>query len=165
MELGHLIQLLKVVNTNTVADTDEPFSVSLSENQMTWTREEGGQTIEVLLVRADELPSTLGDRSMGLWQLESAEGDGPFFAESFVPGENLFIRWDGKFELGTAQGKIYGVHNAHAHKPELEFIPYGEMERSFWRAEATHDSLVLTLLNSESTIRREFKRIDRFPED
>ena len=130
---------------------------------MTWRRVEEGDTVQVHLTRADELPMTYGDQLLGLWQLEEAIGAGSFFSESQPSKEYLFLRWDRRFVIGTAEGRIHGVYNVHGHKPELELIPYGrDYPRNFWRISYGYDTIMLTALNTDS-VTRSFKRIDEFP--
>ncbi|MEM9052392.1 MAG: hypothetical protein AAGC47_10105, partial [Bacteroidota bacterium] len=78
-------------------------------------------------------------------------------------GEKLFIRWDGRFVIYTNQGRINGVYNVHGHRSELELIPYGEeLERSFWSVDFAKEEITMKLLNSDSTVTRNFHRIRTF---
>lgn len=158
---------LSIVNTNGLKDSNAPFKVSINGNEMIWERTEEGQPLRVKLERSKELPSILADEGMGLWKLESAQGDGSFFEKS--TGEDaigiLFLKWDRRFMIGTQKGRVDGVYNVHGHKPEIELIPYGEQyNRSFWNMEIRENVLTLKLLNSDSTVTRTFKRIYEFPQ-
>lgn len=155
---------LTVIDTNGTIDSSEPFRVSFYENNMIWKREEEGQQVEVRLRKTDTLPQTFGDKLLGLWLLEEAKGDGGFFTESESSNNSLFLRWDRRFVIRTEQGRVTGVYNVHGHRPELELIPYGEQNRSFWRVEYGKDTITLSLLNSEKEVIRTFKRINEFPE-
>ena len=157
---------LSIVNTNGLKDSGDPFVVSIDENEMTWERNEGGQNLKVSLERATKLPETYGDKILGLWKLEEAKTDGDIFMESKDQENNdfLFFKWDGKFEIGRAEGKVYGVYNVHGHKPEVELIPYGDqLGRSFWTIDYEENSISLKLLNTDETVIRKFVRINEFP--
>ena len=153
---------LTIVTENGVADPFGPFNVDLlSKTQMEWIRQEEGSVVRVSLERVSQLPLTYGDQVLGLWELKEAVGDEALFANSTY----LFVRWDGKFVIGTKEGKRYGVYNVHGHKAEIELIPYGEgSNRSFWQFEVLADQLTLRLLNSEQETTRSYHRINTFPE-
>ena len=153
---------LEVINTNGVTDPAEPFTISLSATEMTWTRTEGGQTVEVKLFRTNQLPKINSDALLGLWFLENAEGDGEFYSGGQNGG--IYFRWDKRFDMYTPNGKIHGVYNVHGHKSEVELIPYGETGRSWWTLEIDDTTMKLRLLNTDSIVTRSFKRIYEFPE-
>lgn len=157
---------LFIINTNGLEDSNPPFMMTLRANEMIWERIEEGQQIKVLLERSAQLPETYGDKILGLWQLEKATGNGPYFMESDTNENNeyLFIRWDKRFVIGTTKGKVHGVYNVHGHKPELELIPYSTpLKRDFWRFEFAENLITLKLLNSDSLVTRQFKRVHKFP--
>lgn len=157
---------LSITNANGINDPYEPFVVILSQDGMTWKRTEDGHAVEVLLKRSDRLPETYADQLLGLWQLEEANGRGPYFEGSESPEKAgyVFFRWDKRFVIGTGNGRINGVYNVHGHKPEVELIPYGDQySRDFWKIQFNEKSITLELLNSDSTITRTFKRIHEFP--
>ena len=88
-----------------------------------------------------------------------------FFQSTDVSdGAILYFGWDKRFRTGSKNGRIHGIYNAHAHKSEVEFIPYGELGRSFWALEVEENRLSLQLLNSDSLVERSFKRIYEFPQ-
>lgn len=158
---------LSIVTENGLADPYEAFNVRFKNGQMLWDRVEEGEQVQVVLERVDRLPETYGDQLLGLWQLESAEGSGKYFAESASSPANgfIFFRWDRRFVIGSDKGRINGVYNVHGHRPEVEFIPYGEqLVRDFWSFDASHETITLKLLNSDSLVTRKFKRIYEFPQ-
>jgi hypothetical protein len=158
---------LSITNSNGLDDPNEPFTISINQNEMTWERTEEGQKIKVNLVRSFQLPETYGDQILGLWQLEKAVGDNKYFNESDTNESSayLFFRWDKRFVIESEKGRVNGVYNVHGHRPEVELIPYGdEVKRDFWRIEFEGDHIALKLLNTDSTITRTFKRIRNFPE-
>jgi len=157
-------QELTIINTNGLNDSNGPFKINLEGNSMIWKRNEEGQDIEVFLQRSDELPTTYGDNLLGLWQLEKAVGNGPYFEPDGLGV--IYFGWDRRFMIPSAKGRINGVYNVHGHKPEVELIPYGkELNRDFWKIDFGENSISLSLLNSDSTVTRQFKRIYDFPND
>lgn len=152
---------LSVENSNGVNDSNEPFTIAIEGNKMTWKRQEGEQTITVNLERIQKLPMTYGDQVLGLWELKEAEGEGNYFPNSKEDAKGtLFLKWDRRFDIRTKNGRITGVYNVHGHKPELELIPYGDqLERSFWKINFKEKQIDLTLLNSDSLVKRTFQRI------
>lgn len=157
---------LTIINKNGLDDPNEPFKVTLSNNEMNWERTEEGQTIIVKLERIHKLPSTKGDKLLGLWKLEKAVGKGSYFSTSKTSNDYLFFRWDRRYEIGTSIGKVYGVYNVHGHKPEVELIPYGtQYERDFWKIDFDEKGITLKLLNTDSIVTRRFIRIHNFPQN
>ncbi|MEM9547832.1 MAG: hypothetical protein AAGA77_17750 [Bacteroidota bacterium] len=157
---------ISIQNTNGLDDLDEPFTVSIGKNEMSWKRMEEGQAIEVNLVRSSKLPETHGDKVLGLWGLERAIGEGDYFEESNSEKSKdyIFFKWDRRFVIQSERGRINGVYNVHGHKPEVELIPYGDQfDRDFWRIKFEYNHITLTRLNSDSTVTRKFKRIHNFP--
>ncbi|MCB0471868.1 MAG: hypothetical protein KDC56_02295 [Flavobacteriaceae bacterium] len=156
---------LTVENTNGTADPYEPFKVAIDPDEMTWERTEDGQDIKVTLQRATQLQETYGDQLLGLWKLEGAKGDDSYFEQSDRPANDyIFFRWDRQFVIGSKKGRINGVYNVNGHKPEVELIPYGDsVRRDFWKIEFQGDQLTLSLLNTDQTVTRQFRRIHQFP--
>ncbi len=134
---------------------------------MFWERTEEGQNMKVTLVRSSKLPETYGDRILGLWNLESVTGNGNYFEETEKKKTNayIFFRWDKRFVIQSEKGRINGVYNVHGHKPEVELIPFGDqVKRDFWEIQFEENQITLKLLNSDSTITRQFRRIHKFPD-
>lgn len=159
---------LTIINTNGLNDPYDPFKVTMENNNtMTWKRNEEGQDIQIFLERSNTLPTTYGDELLGLWQLEETFGNGPYFeSDSLSTNSSIFFRWDRRFVLNSEKGRISGVYNVHGHKPEVELIPYGsELNRNFWKIDFGDNSITLHLLNSDSTVTRQFKRIHEFPKN
>jgi len=155
---------LSITNTNGLIDKSEPFKVSFENDKMIWKRVEDGQNVIVTLEKTNELPKTYGDKLLGLWKLEKSIGKGFLFDETNDKNEYLFLRWDKRFIINSTNGKINGVYNIHGHKPEIEFIPYGDnIKRSFWKIEYDKEQISLKLLNSDSLVKRNFVRIHEFP--
>jgi hypothetical protein len=155
---------LSITNTNGLIDKDSPFKVSFENNKMIWKRVEDGQNVIVTLEKIDKLPETYGDKLLGLWKLDKSTGKGIFFDESIEKNDYLFLRWDKRFLINSTNGRINGVYNIHGHKPEIEFIPYGnKIMRSFWKVEYDKERISLKLLNSDSIVKMDFVRIFEFP--
>ena len=88
---------LTIVNKNGIDDPNEPFKITLSNNEMIWQRTEEGQNVIIKLETTLRLPSTSGDKLLGLWKLEKAVGKGSYFSTSNVNDDYLFFRWDKRF--------------------------------------------------------------------
>jgi len=157
---------LSIENSNGLYDLNEPFVVSINDNEMIWERTEEGQRIKVTLERSSKLPETYGDKLLGLWKLEKAISTGNYFVESSKKEINdyVFFRWDKRFVIESDKGRINGVYNVHGHKPQVELIPYGDqIKRDFWKIQFDENQITLKLLNSDSTVTRKFRRINKFP--
>ena len=158
---------LFIENTNGLEDINEPFVISLNQSEMIWERAEEGQNIKVILERSSQLPETYGDKILGLWELEKAIGNGSYFKESDKKEINdyIFFRWDKRFVIESEKDRVNGVYNVHGHKPEVELIPYGgQVKRDFWRIQFEENQITLKLLNSDTIVTRQFRRIHKFPE-
>jgi hypothetical protein len=158
---------LFIENTNGLDDINEPFVISINENEMIWERTEEGQIIKVILERSSQLPETYGDKILGLWKLEKAIGNGSYFKESdkIEINDYIFFRWDKRFVIESEKDRVNGVYNVHGHKPEVELIPYGgKVKRDFWRIQFEENQITLKLLNSDTIVTRQFRRIHKFPE-
>ncbi|GGK57334.1 MULTISPECIES: hypothetical protein [Flavobacteriaceae] len=157
---------LTVINENGLDDLNEPFKVKMSNNEMIWERMEEGLIVIVKLERIIQLPTTSGDKLLGLWKLNESVGTDNYFSTSMGTNDYLFFRWDKRFVIGTENGKVHGVYNVHGHKPEVELIPYGEQfERDFWKIDFDENTLKLKLLNTDSIVSRNFIRIHQFPQN
>jgi hypothetical protein len=158
---------LSIENSNGLDDLNEPFVISNNENEMIWERTEEGQNIKVTLERSSKLPETYGDKILGLWKLEKAISNGNYFEKSDKKEINdyIFFRWDKRFVIESEKGRINGVYNVHGHKPEVELIPYGDqVKRDFWEIQFEENQITLKLLNSDTTVTRQFRRINKFPD-
>ncbi|MBW1299027.1 hypothetical protein [Aquimarina litoralis] len=155
---------LSIYNDNGLDDLNDPFKISLNDNEMIWERREEGQDVRVTMTRASKLPETYGDRILGLWSLENVTGIGNYFQQSDKTNSYIFFRWDKRFVIQSEKGRIQGVYNVHGHKPEVELIPYGDqLERDFWEIQFEDNYITLKRLNSDKTVTRRFKRIHQFP--
>ncbi len=157
---------LSITNTNGVEDVNAPFSVTVSGDSMSWERTEEGELVVVHLAQISELPTTYSDQLLGLWGVEKAVGNGPYFEPSEIPKKDyLFFRWDRRFLVGTEMGQIRGVYNVNGHRPEVDLIPsHPEQERTSWGIDFYENEITLSLLDSDSSVTRFFKRIYTFPE-
>ncbi|WP_223034365.1 hypothetical protein [Hanstruepera marina] len=157
---------LSIINANGLEDLNDPFVISINENEMIWERTEEGQNIKVTLERSSKLPETYGDKILGLWKLEKVVSNGNYFEESDKKEINgyIFFRWDRRFVIESEKGRVNGVYNVHGHKPEVELIPYGDqVKRDFWKIQFEENLITLRLLNSDTTVIRQFRRINKFP--
>ncbi|MEO9869568.1 hypothetical protein [Ekhidna sp.] len=154
---------LLITTSNGIIDPFGAFRVEFDDHSMKWYRDEEGDKVVVSVERTDKLPATTRDQLLGLWKLDDLKGNDDLFKEKVTDSDYLFIRWDGKFVAGTKSGKKYGVYNVHAHKLEIELIPYGGGSRTFWSVEFLEEGFQMTLLDSERVAIRKFKRIKQFP--
>ena len=154
-------RLLSIVTDNGVKDSYGPFTVTqVSDTQMKWQRQEESSTVVVDLERIKTKPMTYADQLLGLWKLEQQEGSQSLLSDIAY----LFIRWDGKFVIGTREGKRFGVYSVHGHKPEIELIPYdGGVDRSFWAVQYQGEGIRLKLLNADEEIISSFVRTNEYP--
>lgn len=151
---------LHIVNTNGLEDPNVDFKVWLESDTMYWERMEEGTNVRVKLKRSDLLPMTYSDQLLGLWELDSLSGENMFLNES---GDQLFIRWDGRFMINTTNDRIHGVYNVHGHRSELELIPYRDgYPRSFWSVDIDKSRIEMSLLNENSEVTRSLKRVHTF---
>lgn len=153
--------LLTVTNTNGIEDLFPPFEVTFLNDSMIWERVEEGMNVKVVLARINQLPQTQGDKAFGLWKSKSNSTEKELF-NAVSTNSSLFLRWDKRFVLQSDSGRVSGIYNTHAHKPEIEFIPYGNMPRSFWKIDVQPTLLTLTKLNSDSVVQLEFERTRKF---
>ena len=164
-QLDEATYSLSVTNLNGLEDSNGPFTVSIRDDKMTWTRTEEGQPVAVTLERSSTLSETYSDRLLGLWSLDSLSGEGKYFNQSNTAGtaSYIFFRWDKRFVIQSENGRINGVYNVHGHKPEVELIPYGgQLDRDFWKVNYDDGYISLKLLNSNKNITRRFRRINKF---
>jgi len=159
---------LKIINTNGYIDHAGPFTVDLKNDKMYWKRLEEGQEVIVQLKRIDDLPASPANNLLGVWDLNKVTENGNDVTDKFDPkGKRyLFLRWDQTFiTQNSPKGRIMGVYKVHAHKPEIEMIPYGEnCERTFWTFSIAKNILITKLLNSDKEIKMEYKKINYFPQ-
>ncbi len=158
---------LSIKNSNGLDDLNDPFMISYTDNEMIWKRTEEGQDIKITLERSFKLPETYGDKILGLWELEKAISNGNYFEESEQKEINdyIFFRWDKRFVIRSEKGRVNGVYNVHGHKPEVELIPYGDqVKRDLWEIQFEENQITLKLLNSDSIVTRQFRRIHKFPD-
>lgn len=159
-------QALTIINTNGLDDSSDPFAVSISGNEMVWKRMEEGESVEVNLERATQLPTTYGDQLLGLWELEKASGRYSTKSGETIALDYLFFRWDNGFVMGTAKGRIRGNYIVDRHNPEVDLIPFdAEYSRASWKIDFEDNGITLSLLNTDSVVTRTFRRTHEFPHE
>jgi hypothetical protein len=150
---------LKMVDINGTADNNPPFQVDVQEDQMTWTRIEGGQEVFVRLKPIDQLPASPANKLLGVWEINQSEGN--------LTGQDqgtFFIRWDNVFVYTHPSGeKKYGVYKCHGHKNEIELIYYGEDCRREWWAYAYEDEGLKLVQTKDENQFYVLNRINEFP--
>lgn len=155
---------LAVFNDNGLEDPYGPFDIVLEKESMQWTRQEDGQDVIVKLEKIDVIPIALRDEIVGLWQVVESAGNDNYFSVPQDTIDYLFFRWDRKFVMSGDDGRLMGVYNVHAHKPEVELFPYNEeLSRSTWKVLQDGNSLRLEKLDTNGTVYRSFRRVKEFP--
>lgn len=115
------------------ADEYGPFMATVKGNQMTWEREEDGQTVKVSLSKTEVVPLAPWDKIVGLWKAESGKNL-PFNMES------IFVRWDRRFVIRTPEGRKTGVWHIDGHRAILRLISdEGDEADSRWSFEFLED--------------------------
>ncbi|MFK8060629.1 MAG: hypothetical protein AB8B78_11120 [Polaribacter sp.] len=137
---------LIVKNTNGVEDNLNPFVVNLENSKMTWSRVEEGENVQVFLERTNKIPTSDGNRLMGLWELNSIVSDNQDKNFILQHTQTLFLRWDNTYvDYKEGRGKRYGIYKIHGHKPELQMVNYGDKpEFKFYKFSIIDDELTLT---------------------
>ncbi|WP_288955632.1 hypothetical protein [uncultured Polaribacter sp.] len=153
---------LSVNNTNGVVDNTEPFLILLEKSKMTWSREEEGQNVQVFLERIDKIPTSEGNKLMGLWKLDSIAFDNNDEDLILQHSQTLFLRWDNTFiKHGEGKPKKYGVYKIHGHKPEIQMVNYGKNPKfTFYRFSITKERLILE--NTDGNEKLVYERIYQF---
>ncbi|MFY0631251.1 MAG: hypothetical protein JXR05_12775 [Flavobacteriaceae bacterium] len=155
---------ITIKSTNGVLDEAEPFSFSFMNDKMIWKRNEEGQEVTVHLKRIEKIPTSEGNKLLGLWKLIKSTNDGNDITVMSNPDSKamLHIRWDNMYvQHNLPKGKQYGVYKIHGHKPEIQLVNYGESSTfSFWKFSISGKNLTLTSTNGKSVM--EFERIHQF---
>lgn len=120
-------QTLLFANEQGEQDPAGPFQVSVSDDHMTWQREEEGLAVTVQLQHVAEKPLAPWDRLVGLWQVVQPEDEDG--------ADRIFLRWDRRYiNRGFANGGNAGVWHFHAHRPELRLLSdQGDEHDSRWQ--------------------------------
>ena len=143
------------------------FTVTLSENEMYWTRVEDGMDVKVTLVRIQQLPPSPADFLKGIWDLEDITQNQHSFIDDFdaMDKHRLFIRWDRIYSDFSPEGsKTSGYWHIHGHKPEITFLPHqeGAIPES-WRIEVNESELIMTGISDHNrAIQRRYLRRNSF---
>ncbi len=102
--------------------TDEfgAFTVTLTENAMSWERIEEGQPVKVSLEKAAKKPVAPWDEAIGNWKLvESTEHDK-------ISDQQILIRWDREYRSSNALlgQNTQGVWHISGHHPHLKLMSF-----------------------------------------
>lgn len=161
-------QTLAVTNTNGYMDPYEPFHIDLSGDSMVWTREEEGTEVVITLRKIERIPSSPGDKLLGVWDFESITEGGEDFTSKYDPDKRryLYLRWDRMFTARNAPGgRKDGIYKIHAHKPEIELVYYSDdCKREYWDFSFSDEMLILKSVNEPIEKIIKFSRINYFPE-
>jgi len=152
-----------VANTLSLNDTlgfkdlYEPFQVFWQGDTMIWRRVEDGAAVKVICLSAEVIPFRNCDAAVGVW-VPSEESDSLSY---------LFLRWDRVYIEQYKDGRRFsGVWQAHAHRPELIFLPWDRKvkPRSYRIESGLWEELILHSNDDSSEDRQVFYRRRSFPD-
>ncbi len=152
----HKTKALKIQDSLGFEDSNGPFIVSFEGETMIWQRNEDEGLVTVRLERRSELPMRPLDRIIGIWLPEEPD------SISYV-----FLSWTRNYRIRFADGRTEnGVWHAHAHRPELIFLPWdrSKKSRSYWIETGPWEELLLKSAADESQ-QHHYSRVRSFPED
>lgn len=157
---------LSVKNTNGLLDEAAPFKVEIQINKMTWSREEEGENVQVFLEKTDKLPTSNGNKLIGLWKIDSIIINDKNVDSEINPSNKaaLHLRWDNTYVFhNLPEGKKYGVYKIHGHKPELQMVDYGDNSKfNFYKFSLDNNNLELISTSGNKKIT--LTRIHQFPQ-
>ena len=157
-KLNEVDKKISLDETNGLKDRFGPFSVAITESEMTWKRIEEGMQVTVSLKRVNKLPKAPADKLVGLWSEinEQEQQIGQFF----------FFRWDRIFRQMDESGKSTGYWHMHGHRPEVTLLSHNEQQDpETWKVEATDNKLILTgMSDTNKDVVRTFIRLHEFPD-
>ena len=137
-------------------DPFEAFRVSWQGDTMIWQREEEGAAVKVICLSADVIPKRMSDAAVGIW-IPRESGDSLSY---------LFLRWDRIYIEQYKDGRRFtGVWQAHAHRPELIFLPWDRnvKPRSYRIESGLWEELILQSNDDSSQSRQVYYRTRSIP--
>jgi hypothetical protein len=145
-----------------VRDTFEPFAVTVSGDEMVWTRNEEGAGVTVHFDKSDELPMAPSDYLKGLWKLksdsdESTQEETPWY---------FHFRPDRIYRQLKPEGdRKTGYWHVHGHRPELTLLPHSEDEKPMgWNIKTSDKTLNMEGISDSNRGRTlRFERVHVFP--
>lgn len=158
-------EVFKPLQTDGIRDPFGGFTTKVGQNEMTWTRQEGGATVTVQMKRIEELPQAPADQAVGLWQL--ARSEGKLMESVFLQDlETMFIRWDHIYVAQGVEDRKTGFWFINAHRPDLTLIPHSEQEgNTFWRVTFEDGQMIWSpIQEGQEQSKLFFRRLDAFPE-
>ncbi|MCF2873986.1 MULTISPECIES: hypothetical protein [unclassified Tenacibaculum] len=152
---------LVVVDENGITDTSEPFKVEIKEHKMLWERKEEGEHVTVYLERINKIPTSEGNKLLGLWGLKSKKVDS-ISKKVINPTSTLHLRWDNTYVIeNSSKKKKYGIYKIHGHKPELQMVNYGDTPKfKFYKFTVEKDKL--TLKSTDNKEELSYVRVHQF---
>ena len=145
------------------------FTVSFSDQEMVWYREENGVNVVVTLERIGQMPMSISDKLVGLWDLADAIKDGGSITSFFDPQDQryLFLRWDRIYVQRDHQGeRSTGYWHINAHRPEVTMISHESVkDPERWRVSIDSTELIMAGISDTNLgLKLIFQRIDQFPD-
>lgn len=158
---------LSMQNAFGVRDEFEPFSVTLTGNEMVWSRNENGAGVTVLLLRTDSLPMAPADFLLGVWKLQHVSNSDSENQEEADKDETSYFHFrpDGLYHRINPDGdRESGYWHVNGHRPELTLLPQSEKKKETkWTVSVNSKSLVLEKDAANDQTERHFTRVHSLP--
>ena len=139
-------------------DEFENFKVAFAGEDMTWSRTEEGQKVDVFMKRVEKIPQRQADELYGVWQLYSTTIDS--IQMKAIDKTTIFFRWDKMFVAQDEQNRSFGIFKTGSHKQEVEMVYYNpECTREYWDYSVKNNILKLEAKNSEKKTIQTYQRI------
>ena len=154
--------------TNGIKEEFGAFTVSFSDNEMVWKREEEGMPVIVTLKKITQMPQSTADKLVGLWDLTKAYQGDQNITTSFDPNHQhyLFIRWDRVYVERTPEGaRTTGYWHINGHRPEMTLLSDDEnREDKSWEVLVTDTTLTMIgISEANQETKLIYHRIHEFP--
>lgn len=146
-------------------DPDGPFNImNMNEDSMIWTREEGGEEVIVSYNRISQLPKSLPDLAIGIWDIETAEKDGLDVMSEIDPTGNrfVFLRFDHLVFDVVNENRTSGMWRIDAHRPVIDILYYDTSKSSdYWQITFDGED---TMQWTKDDLIIKFSRLTSFPD-
>lgn len=124
-------------------DDAGPFQISISDDTMSWRREEEGMEVTVKLRKIDDLPMSTADLSTGLWAVKSYGEEGSTRKTNSGEKRTIFLRWDRIYIDASKSGRQTGIWHMNGHRPDLTLIPHEEEEENmYWKVSFSGNEMI-----------------------
>ncbi|MFV1883731.1 MAG: hypothetical protein ACMZ7B_04535 [Balneola sp.] len=156
---------MQLVTVTGFDDESGPFEIEMNgRDKMIWSRQEGGDMVNVYYQRIYEIPKSPATLAVGLWMVKEVINNGELLTEKYK-NENaqaVFVRWDNLFQEITSEGRISGIWRVNAHRPVLDILFYdGKRPLEFWEIDFENED-TMTWKREGLTIK--YERLYSFPD-